>query len=473
MKGNGQIIKIDGVSRSFGGTQALNDVSFSIDKGEIHALVGENGAGKSTLMKIIAGVQTNDSGKIIIKDEEITYADPLEARKMGVSMVFQELNLFPQLTVYENIFITKEVKSKIGVLNKRKMTRDSRDILKSLAADHEIPAYAAIESLPVADQQLVEISRAISYGTDILILDEPNSALSESESQALFKIIRGLRDKGITIIYVSHRLEEVFQIADRITVMRDGKYIDTLKVDETSVEEVIAAMVGKRIDEMFPPLRDIPKDAKLILEVKGLNKTDVLNNINFELHEGEVLGFAGLEGCGIVDIFRILFGLEKKNSGEIIYSGESYDKITPWASKKMGWSLIPAERHRQGLMTDWNIRDNLNIAIIEKLLSKIGLISYGKSNVAANESVKKLNIITDSILKKVLDLSGGNQQKVVIAKWLATNPKLLILNDPTRGIDVGAKAEVYRLIDELARQGFAIIFTSSEFEEVLELSDNI
>lgn len=473
MKGNGQTISIDGINRSFGGTQALKDVSFTIEKGEIHALVGENGAGKSTLMKIIAGVQTSDSGKIAIKGKEITYNSPLEARKMGVSMVFQELNLFPQLTVFENIFITREVKNKIGLLNKGKMTRDSSEVLKSLASEHNIPAYAAIETLPVADQQLVEISRAISYGTDILILDEPNSALSESESLALFKIIRGLSEKGITIIYVSHRLEEVFQISDRITVLRDGRYIDTWKVEDTSVKEIIAAMVGKRIEEMFPPLRDISKDARPILQIKNLNKKNSLKDINFELREGEVLGFAGLEGCGIVDIFRILFGLEKKDSGEIIYGGETYDKITPWSAKKMGWSLIPAERHRQGLMTEWNIRDNLNIAIIEKLLSRIGLISYAKSNDAANDSVKKLNIITDSILKKVLDLSGGNQQKVVIAKWLATNPKLLLLNDPTRGIDVGAKAEVYRLIDELARQGFAILFTSSEFEEVLELSDNI
>jgi ABC-type sugar transport system ATPase subunit len=224
---------------------------------------------------------------------------------------------------------------------------------------------------------------------------------------------------------------------------------------------------------MFPPLRDIKKDAKPILQVKDLNKSDTLFDIDFELHEGEVLGFAGLEGCGIVDIFRTLFGLQKKDSGEIIYGGKNYDKITPWAAKNQGWSLIPAERHRQGLMTEWSIKDNLNLAIIERLLSKIGLVSYAKTNNAANESVKKLNIITDSIFKRVLDLSGGNQQKVVIAKWLATNPKLLILNDPTRGIDVGAKAEVYKLIDELARQGFAILFTSSEFEEVLELCDNI
>lgn len=473
MEGNGQIISIEGVNKSFGGTQALKDVGFTIDKGEIHALVGENGAGKSTLMKIIAGVQTKDSGKIIIRGQEMTYTSPLEARKMGVSMVFQELNLFPQMTVYENIFITKEEKNKIGLLNKRKMTRDSKAILKSLASEHDIAPYAAIDSLPVADQQLVEISRAISYGTDILILDEPNSALSESESQALFKIIKGLSDRGITIIYVSHRLEEVFQIADRITVMRDGKYIDTWKVEDTSVKGVIAAMVGRRIEDMFPPLRGISKDTRPILQIKNLNKTGIIKDINFELHEGEVLGFAGLEGCGIVDILRIIFGLSKRDSGEIIYDGKTYDRITPWAAKKRGWALIPAERHRQGLMTDWSIRDNLNIAIIEKLLSRIGLVSFAKSNNAANDSIKKLNIITDSILKRVLDLSGGNQQKVVIAKWLATNPKLLLLNDPTRGIDVGAKAEIYRLIDELARQGFAILFTSSEFEEVLELSDNI
>lgn len=473
MNDNGIMIKIDDVSKRFGGTEALKGVSFTIDKGEIHALVGENGAGKSTLMKILAGVQTKDSGSIVIKGNEMTASNPIEARKAGISMVFQELNLFPQLTVAENVFMTTEQKNFVGILRKNKMAKDSRGILASLETEHEIFPGTRVENLTVADQQVVEICRALSYGTDILILDEPNSALSESESQSLFKIIQSLRDKGITIIYVSHRLEEVIQIADRITVLRDGKYINTWKKEDTSVKELIAAMVGKRIEEMFPPMRDIDMGSKPILQVDDLTKKDKLNGVSFKLHEGEVLGFAGLEGCGIENIFQILFGLEKKDGGTIIYYDKQYDKQAPWTAMKLGWSLVPAERHKQGLMTEWSIRDNITIPIIDRLRNKLGLVSRAQLNSAANSYVDKLNIVTNSVDKTVLDLSGGNQQKVVIAKWLATEPKLLILNDPTRGIDVGAKSEVYRLVDELARQGFAILFTSSEFEEVLELSDNI
>jgi ABC-type sugar transport system ATPase subunit len=467
------MIKFENISRRFGGTEALKSVRFTIDKGEIHALVGENGAGKSTLMKILAGVQTKDTGNITVADKELVASTPQEARRAGVSMVFQELNLFPQLTVFENIFITKEQKNKVGLLKKAKMARDSVDILSSLESEHEILPSSRIENLSVADQQVVEICRALSYGTDIIILDEPNSALSESESQALFRIIRNLSSKGITVIYVSHRLEEVFQIADRITVLRDGNYINTWNTKDTDVKEIIAAMVGRRIEEMFPPRRDVKMDSRPILQIVDLEKKDRLKKISFDLHEGEVLGFAGLEGCGIENIFQILFGLEKRDAGQIIYDGKKQEKQAPWTAMKKGWSLVPAERHKQGLMTEWSVRDNINLPILDKLLSKIGLLSMARLNRSAAKYVEKMNIITDSVDKKVLDLSGGNQQKVVIAKWLATEPKLLILNDPTRGIDVGAKSEVYKLVDELAREGFAILFTSSEFEEILELSDNI
>ena len=402
----------------------------------------------------------------------MTANNPIEARAAGVSIVFQELNLFPAMTVFENVFITREKKT-AGIINKAKMARESVNILHNIESDHEISPFAKVEDLTVADQQVVEISRALSYGSEILILDEPNSALSEAETLALFKVIRDLKARGITIIYVSHRLEEVFTIADRISVLRDGKYIGTYDKEKTTVKEIIAAMIGKKIEEMFPELRNVTENNKVILEIDNLKVKNKLKGISFKAHEGEVLGFAGLEGSGIDDIFRILFGLEKKESGDIVYLGTKVEKQPPWKSVKRGWALIPAERHKQGLMTEWSIRDNINLPVLEKLLMKIGLISFVKSNNFATDYSKRLNIITDSIFKKVISLSGGNQQKVVIAKWLGTKPKLLILNDPTRGIDVGSKSEIYKLIDQLARDGFAILFTSSEFEEVLELSDNI
>ena len=472
MDDDSTMIKIENVCKRYGGTVALDDVSFTIKKGEVHALVGENGAGKSTLMKILAGVEIKDSGKIYIKEKEMTANNPIEARAAGVSIVFQELNLFPAMTVFENVFITREKKT-AGIINKAKMARDSVKILRNIESDHEISPFAKVEDLTVADQQVVEISRALSYGSEILILDEPNSALSEAETLALFNVIRDLRAKGITIIYVSHRLEEVFTIADRISVLRDGKYINTYDKEKTTVKEIISAMIGKKIEEMFPELRNVTENNKVILEINGLKFKKRLKGISFKAHEGEVLGFAGLEGSGIDDIFRILFGLEKKESGNIVYLGAKVEKQPPWKSVKRGWALIPAERHKQGLMTEWSIRDNINLPVLEKLLMKIGLVSFVKSNNFATDHTKRLNITTDTIFKKVISLSGGNQQKVVIAKWLGTKPKLLILNDPTRGIDVGSKSEIYKLIDQLAREGFAILFTSSEFDEVLELSDNI
>jgi ABC-type sugar transport system ATPase subunit len=470
---NGILIDIENVSRRFGGTLALNDVSFTIKKGEVHALVGENGAGKSTLMKILAGVEKKDTGKIFIDKKEMVAHTPIEARKAGVSIVFQELNLFPQMNVFENIFITREKKNKIGFLLKRQMAKESIKILNNIQADHQISPQARVESLSVADQQVVEIVRALSHGSEILILDEPNSALSLSETQALFKVINDLKAKGITIIYVSHRLEEVFTISDRISVLRDGKYMGTWDKEKTTVKEIIAAMVGKRIEELFPERRTNTNANKVVLEVKDLSKRGKLKSVNFKVHEGEVLGFAGLEGCGIEDIFRILFGLEKKDTGEIFYKDKIVENQPPWVSMKRGWALVPAERHKQGLMTEWSIRDNISLPVLDKVLSSMKFISFTRVSKLANEYASKLNIVTDSIFKKVISLSGGNQQKVVIAKWLATEPKLLILNDPTRGIDVGAKAEIYKLVDQLARNGFAILFTSSEFEEVLELSDNI
>jgi len=317
------MIKVENVIKRFGATVALNDVSFEIKKGEIHAVVGENGAGKSTMMKILAGIHKQDSGKVFIKGQEAEIANPLQARQLGISVVFQELSLFQDLTVADNIYFLNEKKGIVGFLKKRKMADESQKFLKRLQEEHLIDPRAIINDLSVADQQLVEITRALSHGSEILVLDEPNSALSEKESQNLFNLIKKLKDEGITIIYVSHRLEEVFTIADRITVFRDGLYIGTKKVKDTTVTEIITDMIGKEIDEIFPEKKSIDFGYEVVLEVKDLSKRNLLESLDFSVNRGEVLGFAGLEGCGIEDIFKMLFGLEKKDSGEIYYTRDS------------------------------------------------------------------------------------------------------------------------------------------------------
>ncbi|MHB1347003.1 MAG: sugar ABC transporter ATP-binding protein [Candidatus Humimicrobiaceae bacterium] len=466
------MITISNLSKSFGATLALDNVSFDIHKGEVHALVGENGAGKSTLMKILAGNVKKDSGSLYIKEKEVFFKNPLDAVKAGVSIVYQELSLYPDLTVMQNIFTTREKKNLIGLVNNSQMAKESAQILNSFETEHKISPYDRVENLSIADRQIVEICRALSCGSEILILDEPNSALTESETLSLFRFIRELKMKGITIIYVSHRLEEVFSISDRISVLRDGKYIGSWDIKNTNKKEIISAMIGKKLEEVFPQKRKLA-NTKKILEVNNLNKKAVLKNINFFVREGEVLGFAGLDGCGIENIFKILFGLEKKDSGIILYQGKRIEKQKPWNAIKNGWALVPAERHAQGLMLEWSIKENLMFNVLNKVSDMLGFVKQRKINFIVKEYSKKLNIITDSLSKKVSSLSGGNQQKVVIARWLATNPKILILNDPTRGIDVGAKAEIYKIVDELAKSGFAILLTSSEIEEVLELSDNI
>jgi ABC-type sugar transport system ATPase subunit len=470
---DGAIIKVANITKRFGGTIALDNVSFEIKKGDVHAIVGENGAGKSTMMKILAGVYKEDSGKLYINGVESQINNPLQARNYGISIVFQELNLFPELTVADNIFIENEKKGPLGILKKSKMAKESAKFLKNMQQEHFIDPMAFVNELSVADQQVVEITRALSHGSEILILDEPNSALSEKESQSLFKLIRKLKDEGITIIYVSHRLEEVFDIADKITVFRDGNYIGTKNIKETTVTEVISDMIGKKISDIFPVRKTVDFGNETVLEVKNLSKRNLLEPLDFNVKKGEVLGFAGLEGCGIENMFRLLFGLEKKDSGEIYYIGKKYAKLNPWDAVDIGWGFVPAERHRQGLMLEWSIKNNIIITILKRLVSKTTFVNAQRSNKVAKEYVKKLNIITNSIDKPVKELSGGNQQKVVIAKWLATEPKLLILDDPTRGIDVGAKAEIYKLVNELAQAGFAIIFTSSEMNEIIELCDRI
>ena len=466
-----EIIRLDHVVKRFGGITAVNDVSFGINRGEIHAVVGENGAGKSTIMKMLAGVYQPDSGTLVLRGQPVTISDPLHARKLGVSIVFQELNLFPHLTVAGNIFANRESTVGSGLLNERQMVAATQKILDEMGVN--LDPHTKVGRLSVAEKQLVEIARTLQQESDIIIMDEPNSALSAAETERLFTLLRRLRDQGLTIIYVSHRLEEVFAISERISVIRDGRYQGTWRIADTSIPEIIAQMIGRRLGEAFPQREGASPEAPVALSVSNLCAGREMGPVSFDVRAGEILGFAGLEGSGVADVFDVLFGLEKPRSGQVVYKGGNVPPRSPFDAIKQGFALVPANRRDEGLMTSWSIRRNASLAVLDKLLDRMGLIDRTQERKLTNDYVRKLNVATDSIDKRVVNLSGGNQQKIVVAKWLATGPEILILNDPTRGIDVGAKSEIYALCDELARGGLALLFTSSEIEETLGVCDRI
>jgi ABC-type sugar transport system ATPase subunit len=467
-----EIIRLDRVSKRFGGIVAVNEVSFAIGRGEIHAVVGENGAGKSTIMKMLAGVHQPDSGTLVLRGEPTTIADPLDARRLGLSIVFQELNLFPHLSVAANIFANRELAGVGGLLDERRMVVATRRILDEMGVD--LDPRAKVGKLTVGEKQSVEIARALQQESDIVIMDEPNSALNAAESERLFELLRRLRDRGITIIYVSHRLEEVFAIADRITVIRDGKYQWTRPIVETSIPDVIAAMIGRRLEETFPDRHPVDPAAPVVLEIRDLTCPPTVGPINFSVRAGEIVGFAGLEGSGIDETLHVLFGLGKPTTGDVVYRGTSGARpASPFEAIRQGFALIPANRRDEGLMTGWSIRRNASLCVLDDLLDRIGLVDRTQERNLAEGYVRQLNVATDSIDKRVVNLSGGNQQKVVVAKWLATEPTILILNDPTRGVDIGAKSEIYALCDRLAQGGMALLFTSSEIEETLGVSDRV
>lgn len=467
---NGEIIKLQNITKRYGGVVALDDVSLDFYKGEVHAVVGENGAGKSTLMKVLAGIVQPDQGEVYINGKLANIPSPLDSEKLGISMVFQELNLFDSLTVEANIFINQELQVG-GLLNKAKMCNDAERVLKSLMVDIK-PTEKVVE-LSTGQKQIVEIARATHRGTKVVIMDEPNSALNSEETKVLFQIIRNLRDCGTTVIYVSHRLEEVFKISDRISVLRDGHYMGTWNIEDVTVDQIVTQVVGRQLGEVFPPRHKPEADTPVTLSVDGLRLSDDEGVVKFEARAGEILGFAGLQGSGVSELFEQLFGIQKPEGAEITFEGKRITKLTPSAMINKGWGLIPADRREEGLMLDWSILKNVSIIIISRILNFLGLINHNEERELSRKYIKRLSISTDSLDKQVMNLSGGNQQKVVIAKWLATEPKLLILNDPTRGIDVGTKQEIYRLISEWAAQGFTILFTSSEIEEVLGVSNRI
>jgi ribose transport system ATP-binding protein len=467
------IIRMEGISKAFPGVQALDRVDFEAYSGEVMALVGENGAGKSTLMKILSGAYMKDTGRIYIDGKRVEIQNPYHAQLLGISTIYQELNVTPNQTVAQNIFLGREIKrkgilGKLGFVDKKEMERRAKELLNRVGAN--IDPRELVKNLSVAQRQMVEIAKALSLEAKIIIMDEPTSALGPEEVEKLFEIIRQLKEQGIAIIFISHRLEEVFKIADRITILRDGKLVGVMSKDEATFDKVIYLMVNRPLGDMFK--KEEVSKGKPILDVKNL-KSEIIKDVSFTLYEGEILGIAGLVGSGRTELVRLIFGADPKISGEIYLNGEKVEIKSPEDAVKHGIGLVPEDRQNQGLILKMSVRENIGVTIIRKILKFLGFIDKNKLTEIAENFVKRLNIKTPSIFEKVLYLSGGNQQKVVLAKWLSSNPKILILDEPTRGIDVGAKAEIHAIMSQLAKIGIGIIMISSEIPELLAMSDRI
>jgi ribose transport system ATP-binding protein len=463
------LLKIEYITKRFPGVLALDKVSLDLRKGEVHAIVGENGAGKSTLMKILTGVYQYDEGRITFKGEEISFNTPHEAIQKGISIIYQELNLIPHLTVAQNIFIGREPMISGMVIDKKKMNEDASKLLKSLNVD--IDPDTVLRKLSVSKQQMVEIAKALSEKSEILIMDEPTSALSEAEIDELFKIIHKLQKEGVSVIYISHRLEELARIVDRVTVMRDGKHIGTYDYSSITMNELINLMVGRTLDSKFPK-RDVEKGGK-IFEAKNLTRKGVLNDISFELFQGEVLGIAGLMGAGRTELARAIFGVDRLDSGKIILNGKELSIKSPIDAIKSGIGYVTEDRKVDGLALKLAVDTNIILANVRAITNLIGVILKRKKKDLAKKYINDLRIKTPSAEQLVKNLSGGNQQKIVLAKWLCRYSKILILDEPTRGIDVGAKFEIYELINSMVKEGVGIIMISSELPEILGLSDRI
>ncbi|ACI19853.1 sugar ABC transporter ATP-binding protein [Dictyoglomus thermophilum] len=462
------LLKIEKISKSFPGVKALDEVDLEVYKGEILALVGENGAGKSTLMKILTGVYQKDEGKIIFKGKEINPQNPHEAQSLGISIIYQEFNLAPNLDIATNIFLGNEPKKGkfIKIFDYKKAYEESLKLLALLGL--ELPPETLVKDLTVAEQQMVEIAKALAQKSELIIMDEPTSALAGREVKKLFEIMRKLKNEGISIIFITHRLEEVFEIADRIVVLRDGKRVGELPAQKDRYDDVIRMMVGREIRVIPKPST---KTEEVILEVRNLSSKKV-KNISFELRKGEVLGIAGLVGAGRTEIIRAIFGADPIISGEIYLEGKKIEIKSPKDAVRYKIGLVPEDRKLQGLILDMMVYENISLPSLRYLFPN-GIIKRKIEYDLAEHFVQKLQIKTPSIFQKVVNLSGGNQQKVVLSKWLALKPKILILDEPTRGIDVGAKAEIHKLIGEMAKEGIGIILISSELPEILALSDRI
>ncbi|MEC0697172.1 sugar ABC transporter ATP-binding protein [Bacillus atrophaeus] len=461
-------IDMNDIHKAFGKNQVLSGVSFNLKPGEVHALMGENGAGKSTLMNLLTGLHGLDKGSIRINGKETYFSNPKEAEQNGIAFIHQELNIWPEMTVLENLFIGKEMTSKLGILNTKKMKALAKKQFEKLSVSLSLVQEAG--KCSVGQQQMIEIAKALMTKAEVIIMDEPTAALTEREINKLFEVIASLKKDGVSIVYISHRMEEIFSICDRITIMRDGKTVDTTNISETSFDEVVKKMVGRELTDRYPQRR--PELGDIVLEVRDASKKGSFEHVSFHVRSGEIVGVSGLMGAGRTEIMRALFGIDRLDSGEIWLAGKKTNIKNPNDAVKKGLGFITENRKDEGLLLDTSIRENIALPSLTSFSPK-GVIDQKREASFVELLINRLTIKTASPETHARNLSGGNQQKVVIAKWIGIGPKVLILDEPTRGVDVGAKREIYTLMNELTDRGVAIIMVSSELPEIIGMSDRI
>jgi galactofuranose transport system ATP-binding protein len=475
MEQQSPILEVRRVTKRFPGVLALDDVSFELRPGEVHALVGENGAGKSTLIKVITGVYKPDDGQVHFKGEEVSFSDPRESQAVGISTIYQEINLIPLLSVAQNIFLGREPRNRLGIIDVESMNREAAEILERYGIRADVTA--PLRSLGLGAQQMVAIARAISVDTRAVIMDEPTSSLEAREVETLFGVIRQLREEGVGVIYVSHRLDELYEICDSVTILRDGRVVHAGELAELSRLQLIAYMLGRELAEVeeegatgFGEEHEAAREP--VLEVQGLTRRPRLREITFDVRPGEVVGLAGLLGAGRTETAKAIFGAEPLDSGSVRVGGEDLRTGSPGAAIKAGIAFLPEDRKSEGIIPDLSVKENIVAAALPRL-THAGLVSEKEQDELVDRFIQSLGIKASSPDQPVRELSGGNQQKVLLARWLCMNPKVLILDEPTRGIDVGAKAEIQKLVDDLAVEGLGVILISSELEEITEGSDRV
>ena len=469
-RNNEIILEAKGISKFFPGVKALQNVNVTFRRGEVHVLIGENGAGKSTLMKILDGIYKADEGEIILRGEKVTIANPKQATMYGISMIHQELSPVLDMTIAENIFLGTEPKKGAGIVEFAKRNSLSEELLKEVGMRNVSPS-TKMKALSTSQMQMVEIAKALSYDSDIIIMDEPTSSITESEVENLFGIIRKLKSEGRCIVYISHKMSELFEIGDMITVFRDGLHVGDYPVSQVDEPKLIKLMVDRDLTEIYPVKKNVPGET--ILKVENLQQEGVFENISFEARRGEILGFAGLMGAGRTEVMNAIFGVTRLTGGTITVKGKVIPKQSPKIMKRAGMGYVTEDRKGNGLVLGMDVGDNIILASLDQLSNGIGCINHRQARADSVKYKDILNIKTPSLEQKAGNLSGGNQQKIVLAKWLMQNPEVIVFDEPTRGIDVGAKTEIYKLIAKLAEEGNAIIFISSEMPEILGMCDRI